>query len=166
LERWSAFSLSNILTVLLDLRRRHERVKDVQTSLRAEIRGHWSRLAPLDLEARSQLIITRIRAAAESGSVFTPFIPQEDDNLIFDSVAGEIHVLPNDVIDPVVLYYSQLNTIERFVEDLRSDRFATLEPERKIEMYTDYIAMKEQARLFADRAIRTLDGSLAANRDQ
>jgi hypothetical protein len=123
--------LSNVMTMLLETRQRRERVTDVQTSLRAEIRSHWSRLAPMDLESRAALIAGKIRAAAEQGSAFTPFIPQEDDNVIFDSVADEIHILPNDVIDPVVLYYSQLNTITRFVEDLRSERFAALEAERK-----------------------------------
>ena len=102
----------------------------------------------------------KIRDAAATGATFTPFIPMEDDNVVFDVVSAEIQILPNDVIDPVVLYYAQLNTITRFVEDLRGDRFAALEPERKIEMYGDYIAMKEQARHFAERAIRALDASL------
>jgi hypothetical protein len=158
--------LSNVLTVLLDLRRRHERVIDVQTSLRAEIRSHWRRLGPMDLEARAAAIVAKIREEAEKRSSFTPFIPREDDNVVFENVASEIHILPNDVIDAVVLYYSQLNTISRFVEDLRSDTFATLEPERKIEMYRDYIAMKGQARDFAEEAIRALDVSLASQSDQ
>jgi hypothetical protein len=37
--------LSNVMTMLLETRQRRERVTDVQTSLRAEIRSHWSRLA-------------------------------------------------------------------------------------------------------------------------
>ena len=155
--------LSNALTMLLDVRRRRERITDVQTSLRAEIRSQWRRLAPLDLESRARMIVDKIEAAADQELDFTPFIPQEDDNVVFESVVDEIHILPNDVIDPVVLYYSQLNTITRFVEDLRSERFARLEADRKVEMYKDYIAMKEQARLFADRAIRALDASLATN---
>jgi hypothetical protein len=158
--------LSNVLTMLLDIRRRRERVTDVQTSLRAEIRSHWRRLAPMDLESRAEFIVGRIRSAPKQGAGFTPFIPQEDDNVVFESVMNEIQVLPNDVIDPVVLYYSQLNTIKHFVNDLRSDRFAGLEADRKAEMYLDYIAMKEQARIFADRAIRALDTSLASDADQ
>jgi prepilin signal peptidase PulO-like enzyme (type II secretory pathway) len=97
--------LSNLATVLLEIRRRRERIKDVQTSLRAEIRSHWHRLAPpIELDDRAEIIVSRIREASERGLDFTPFIPREDPAVVFGSVAGEIHILPNDVIDPIVLY--------------------------------------------------------------
>jgi hypothetical protein len=52
------------------------------------------------------------------------------------------------------------------VDDLRSERFATLQAARKIEMYEDYIAMKKQARDLADVAIRAIDVSLAQDSAQ
>jgi hypothetical protein len=146
--------------------RRQERIKDVQTALRAEMRSHWRRLGPIDLEARAELIVAKIRDAAEKGQDFTPFIPREDHSVIFSAVAHEIHILPNDVIDPVVLYYTHANAISQFVDDLRADKFAALDPSRKIEMYRDYIGMKEQARELAEEAIRAIDVSLSAGGDQ
>ena len=158
--------LSNAATVVLDLRRRRERIKDVQTSLRAEMRSHWHRLDPQDLRDRAGVIVMRMQEAAEKGEAFTPLIPREDQASIFDAMVRELHILPNDVIDPVVLYYTHLKSISHFVDDLRSDRFATLEASRKVEMYQDYILMKEQAHGLATEAIRAVYVALASGRTQ
>jgi hypothetical protein len=158
--------LSNAMTMLLDVRRRRERIKDVQTSLRAEIRSHWRRLGHQDLAARAELIVRRMTEAAKTNQSYAPFIPREDRNIIFDALTIEINILPNDVIDPVVLYYTQINAISHFSEDLRGEQFKLLDAKRRIEMYEDYIAMKEQARDFAEEAIRALDRSLASGQTQ
>ena len=54
-------------------------------------------------------------------------------------------MLPRDTVDPVVLYYSQLNAIVAMIADLRSIDLAKIGPERAASMYRDYIAMKVEA---------------------
>jgi hypothetical protein len=68
--------------------------------------------------------------------------------------------LPIQVIDPVVLFFSQLETIRAFVEDLRSEEFARLEKSRKIAMYRDYIRMWQLASLQAIEAQQALRSAL------
>jgi hypothetical protein len=146
----------------LDVTRRRERIQDVQTALRAEIRSYRDRLASLDIEGYADEMVQRIGAAAENGQTFTPFIPKEDHTIIFDAIVGEIHILPTEVIDPIVSYYKQVTMVSRFADDLRSDLFSRLEPSRKAEMYGDYIAMSVQASKLADHAINVLDSALLA----
>jgi hypothetical protein len=152
--------LANGLALLLDVRRRRERVKDVQTSLRAEIRTHWRKFEPAELDSQSKVMVARM---TEGGSGFSPFIAREGRTPIFDAVARELHVLPTSVIDPVVLFYSHYVALAQFVEDMRSDRFVSLETDRQISMYEDYIAMQKQARALAEEAIRAIDASLRDN---
>jgi hypothetical protein len=64
------------------------------------------------------------------------------------------------VIDSVVLFFSQLETIRSFVEDLRSERYVELEPTRKIAMYQDYVRMSKYLVQLADDADRMLTRSL------
>jgi|SRR5581483_11608527 len=158
--------LTNALTMVLEWRRRRERIRDVQTSLRAEIRSHWLRLPKDDLDAMTEEMVARIREAREAGRDFTPFIPRQEEAIVFRSMVGEIHILPNHVIDPVVLYYTHQNVLGNFVEDMRSERYARLEPERKIAIYRDYIAMLRQLRELADEAIEAIAAAMESGEDQ
>jgi len=137
--------------------RRLERVRDVQTALRAEIRSFYFRFAGLDFDAYAQSIVDNILAGDGNGGAYTPFIPKEPKNLIFSAIVGEIHILPGPVIDPIAVYYRQMDTISSFADDLRSDGFAGMEPARKAEMYKDYIAMLKLAHQLAFEALEALD---------
>jgi hypothetical protein len=148
----------------LETDRRRERILDVQTALRAEIRSHQHRLALFATQEELDAIAERIEAANNGETPFTPFIPREVEAFVFDAVVGEVHILPTEVIDPVVLYYRQVKALAQFVDDLRSERFDELEASRKAEMFRDYVAMGVFALELADEAIDAINQSLAAGR--
>ena len=127
--------LSNIAVRILEYLRRRERMQDVATAIRAEIRSHRQRLLLFSSDA-AEKIVNRIRN--EDG--YTPFVPSEGESFVLRAIVVEIHFLPTEVIDPVVYYYRQIEALGQFAEDLRSDRFADLEAARKAEMYSDYVA--------------------------
>jgi hypothetical protein len=54
--------------------------------------------------------------------------------------------------------------LAEFTEDLRSEQFQILDPERKIEMYRDYIGLTAYAVELADSALDAINVSLDANR--
>lgn len=124
-----------------DDRLRAERVRDVQRALFAEIRAYLAVLERDDVAVYGARIAARI--VDEPG--YFPVIPSERNDAIFNAIVGEIHVLPRDTVDPVVLYYSQLNAIVAMIADLRSVDPAKIGPERAASMYRDYIAMKVEA---------------------
>lgn len=124
-----------------DDRLRAERVRDVQRALFAEIRAYLAVLERDDVAVYGARIAARI--VDEPG--YFPVIPSERNDAIFNAIVGEIHMLPRDTVDPVVLYYSQLNAIVAMIADLRSIDLAKIGPERAASMYRDYIAMKVEA---------------------
>ena len=144
---------------LREAERRQERIEDIQTALLADIRSSSHRFSGTDLDLHLREIEARISRAMPA-EAYTPFVPREPGSLLWPSVAGEVHILPNEVIDAVVIYFSQLETIRLFAEDLRADQFASLNPERKIEMYGDYIKMAKYLVDLAEEAERVLARSL------
>lgn len=142
----------------MDAARRQERIRDVQTALRAEIRSHRHRLRLFDEATR----FDEVEHGPDSQRAeFTPFVPREVESFVFDAIVQDIPILPTEVIDPVIVYYRQVQALAQFAEDLRGDRFMTLEWPRKAAMHADYIAMGVYAGTLADAAIDAIDVTLA-----
>ncbi len=143
----------------LEAARRRERIQDIQTALLADIRSTAHRFEQIDLDHHLEEMVARIEQAP-AGHDYTPFVPAEPGSLLWSAVSTEVHILPTEVIDSVVLFFSQLETVRLFVEDLRSERFAVLDRARKVTVYEDYIRMTKYLVLLAEDAQRTLARSL------
>ena len=143
----------------LEAARRRERIQDIQTALLADIRSTANRFEQINLDRHLEEMVARIEHAP-AGQDYTPFVPAEPGSLLWSSVSAEVHILPNEVIDSVVLFFSQLETIRLFVDDLRSERFAVLDRARKVSVYEDYIRMSKYLVLLAADAQGTLARSL------
>lgn len=154
--------VSFILGTRQEMRRRQERVTDVQTALAAEIRSFFARSQHLDIREHGKNMESWILA---DGQQNTPFVPQEPDFPVFRAIAAEIHILPQAVIDPVVLFYTQATTLALFAADLRAERYRSLDPYSKNEMYQDYLGLMDYAYQLADHALKALRKSLANERN-
>lgn len=132
-----------------DRRLRQDRVRDMQRALFAEIRANVAALRRDDLEAYGAEIAQRI----EDEPGYFPSIPTEARDTIFRAIIKDIHVLPRDTIDPLVLYYSQLNAIGASIADLRQLDPVKTGPERAAALYLDYIAMKREALDLGEQAM-------------
>ena len=138
-------------------RRRRERVRDVQTALRAEIRHYADALAVFDLDERWSTVVGRM----EQDNNYMPTIPSERNDTVFRAMVSDVHVLPGAVIEPVVRYYNQIFAIEALIEDMRSDIVGRMDQPARIEMYTDYIALKKEALQQGRAAIAAIDSALS-----
>ena len=121
----------------LDAKRRDEKIIDVQTALLAEIESNLDRYEEIDLD-KHNAEIQRLIKSSRRGS-YTPFVPRYPTEIIFEAIVADIHILPTETIDEVVAYYKQELKLREMVEDLRSERFAALEQERKAQMFDHYI---------------------------
>lgn len=125
-------------------RRRREKTRDFQKALFAEITAYVGTLEDDDLISYRDAMVKKMEKGTTQ-KPFIPFVPMEKNDTIFMALVSDIHILPRSVIDPVVLYYSQLVAIQVMVTDIRSEGYAKLEKPRRIAMYEDYIAMKKRA---------------------
>ncbi len=133
---------------------RAERLRDVHRAIYAEIGTKLTNLIGQDmLEKEAEAMRERMRNDPD----FVPFISHEHGDYVFNSVIPDISVLPRRTIDPIVAHYSQIKTLNAHAEDMRGKRFLTMDQERRIAMYNDYMAMKQQLLefgLFANAMIK------------
>lgn len=148
-----------IVAPALSLRReaqlRKARVRDVLGALYAEIRVYTSSLKSRNLHSYGQEVRSRI--LSQPG--YFPIIPTENNDSLFRAIIADIHILPFRVVDPVVLYYSQLIAINAIIGDLRDlpqEKLEKIGPERAAAMYDDYIRMKLTAIEMGDAAMRMI----------
>jgi len=136
-----------------DGKRRHERVKDIQIALLAEIRAYVAVLKRDRLDEFEQGMLARMQGDKD----FVPFIPREKNDTVFQAILVDIHILPESSIDPVVVYYSQIVAIAEMALDMRTTMFAKLEMQRRMDVYRNFISMKQEAVVLGLEAELMLD---------
>ncbi|MEO8881928.1 MAG: hypothetical protein ABI377_00680 [Devosia sp.] len=147
-------------TFYIGLRRdqmlRDERVHDFQVALRAEIVSDLLSMSVMD---RKQFRIEATeRYASQPG--YTIIVPHMARNPVFESLVGEVHILPAEIIEPVIHYERLRETVERFVADLRDVSFRQSPAERQLLMYSDYLDMLGRLELLARDAVAAINESL------
>lgn len=131
--------------------RRRETVVDMRTAILADIRAEAHRIE----DGRTSTAATLGSMGNDAG--FLPFVPRQPQSFILTATLANFQILPTEVIDPVVLYHRQMATLDIFTDDLRSDRFATLEAERRLAMYRDYAALLAHAAVLGRIATEALE---------
>ncbi len=144
-------------------RRRLERIVDVQTAVAAEIRSYRQRGTSFDIAEHGAKMEAWILAGEGAN---TPFVPLEPEFIIYSAMVKDIHILPQAVIDPVVLFYTQASTVALFASVLRAERYEALDAMRKNDMYQDYLRLLQHAYTLADTALGELQVSLAEGGNQ
>jgi len=142
-----------------DRRRRRQKERDVQTALRAEIQHNVDALSDPRLDPVS--VWKDVVAMMEADETYIPVVPSERNDAVFQALIGDISILPEPVIGPVVRYYNQVFAIDALIDDLRADGFQTLAQSQRIGLYTDYISLKIEARTLGEDATQALTQSLA-----
>ena len=143
----------------LETQRRIERIVDVQTALLAEIESNLTRYEEIDLDKHTTDMVRRITGKAQ-GKNFTPFVPRYATEIIFEAMLADIHILPTETIDDVVVYYKQEYKLRELVEDLRSSRYQEREQNRKARIYEDYVWQIKTVLVTGKEARNALRGSL------
>ena len=136
-----------------EARLRHERVADVQRALIAEIRANLLATDADDIAQTGAEVVARIREGD-----FLPLVPTEANDRIFRAILSDIHVLPAETIDSVVLYYRQLGVMAALAADFRQIDIESAE--RAAEMFEDYVALSIEAVQIGGDALSTLAASL------
>lgn len=140
----------------LERQRRAEKVNDFQVALRAEIESDLLQMEGADNAA----LLAAVRQSYRDSPAYRPFVPHLAANVVFDSLVEEIHVLPGEVIEPIIRYSRQRQVLARFIEDLRNAVNSAVPADRALLMFEDYFDMLDRLELLAGNAVAALDISL------
>lgn len=135
---------------------RLEQVSDIQRALLAEIRAHVAALEQqqaIDTSAASQALREKLL-----GDQHVPILPHDANDRIFRAVVEQVHILPENVIDPVVRYYRLIAVRVALAQDIR--RSAKAQPDRAGAMLDDYLSLTDETRQAGNFAMLVLSASL------
>ncbi|MCB1384549.1 MAG: hypothetical protein KDJ80_01305 [Nitratireductor sp.] len=137
--------------------RRDEKIRDFMIALRGEIRSELANLKAHDLGENLKMI----EANYSKSRTYSVTVPKLPDHVIFRAISAEIHLLPEKVIDPVVIYARQRQSVEMLVEDMRDDNFRRMPRPAQLSMYRDYLTMWEAWTNMAEDALNALNQELS-----
>lgn len=135
-------------------RLRAEALRDAHKALFGEIRNACADLwAEGEADDHAAAVMARMRADPD----FTPFVPREVHDRVFEALLPRLDVLPRQTIDAIVAFYALVGSIAALVEDMRGERFPTLESERRIAVYEAYVGMRQRAFTVGQNALKLID---------
>jgi hypothetical protein len=140
----------------LEKERRLEKVRDFQIALKAEIRSELHHFN----EENLLLNLKKNEEQYAKSKSYSVYLPSMVRHHVFENVLSEIHLLPEGVIDPLILYSRQRQVIDQFITDMRSERFLKLSQARQLGMYRDYIALMLDLRQLAGEALAAIEAAL------
>lgn len=143
-----------------ELIERNQRGRDLQKALRAEIEDYFEALDDEDSDATIENLRAKFMGAKKDDEKIPVFFPLVSEPVIFNTLSQDIHILPENVINDTIRFYSMLSDIRLFAEDLRSTSFANLSLPSQLLAFEDYIEMRIAGCLFAYDAMKKLDFSL------
>ncbi|APE42877.1 hypothetical protein BOO69_05150 [Sulfitobacter alexandrii] len=134
-------------------RARAEKTRDYHKALYAEIGNTLESLWEAD---SSEQYVTALIERMREEEGYVPFLPREQHDHVYNAVIAEIDVLPRQTIDAIVAYYSVIKAMSALVDDMRGETFRTLDADRRIAIYSDYVGMRKQAFVFGKHALRLI----------
>ena len=140
----------------LEKERRLEKVRDFQIALRAEIRSELHHLKEVDFAGNLAKIETRYAKSKDYSVLVTSLVR----HVVFDTLVKEIYVLPEAVIDPLILYARQRQIVDQFAADMRIDSFRHTPQAQQLEMYRKYLDLMSHMLRLAQEAVAALDSAL------
>lgn len=145
--------LTNGLGRFLETRRRHEKTLDYVVALHAEIVA--------GLQTAEQQTSEEEREYSRSDS--TPFAVADETDFVFDSIKGDLTLLPMEVIHEVVSYYKLSQRSILLTKALSTEGFRQQEPDA-MRKFVDGLLMvlDEQERAALD-ALSALEAYAQAN---
>jgi hypothetical protein len=149
----SGWLTSAIFSELSRARGKSERLRDYHKAIYAEI---GTALNTLFDEGQSETYVAANIARMGADPNFVPFIPRERHDFVYSAISENIDVLPRQTIDAIVAYYALTHAISALADDMRSQKFETLQQDRRIAIYTDYTQMRIQAFHFGNHALRLI----------
>jgi hypothetical protein len=93
---------------------------------------------------------------------YSIIVPHTARNLVFESLLGELQIVPGEIIEPLIHYEKMREIIERFVADLRGELFRHSPADRQLLMYSNYLRMLDRREQLAHNAISALEISLSS----
>lgn len=149
--------VSNLLQVLLDRKRRRERMEDVLIAICAKIHAGGAAVArQLGAEERDYLI-------AQAAGQQIPFGPADETDFVFDSIKSDLSILPVQVLFEVVRYYKLAARTNLLTNDLRHPDFKAQSPDEMEKYVRSLLSVMGEQQAAAQAALSAIEDYCSRN---
>lgn len=143
------------LSFRAEQRRRDEMTRDFVIALRAEIRSELADMTAFDLTADLNRVSDLYRTRAD----YRVFVPAMVAVPITAAIIPEIWILPEAVIDPVVVYLRQRNSVALLTQEIRAFDLERYARDQELALFGDLTEMRLLLEAAARNALQALDGA-------
>lgn len=141
------------LTLRAEQRRREEKTRDFMIALRAEIRSELASLQAFNGDVDLQEVERHI----SNGTGQDILVPKLVRHLVLDAMVPELFILPENVIDPLVLYLRQREAVSNLSDDLRSMTPNVRMGPQGFSMYRDLVILRRSLMDTANDTLHALE---------
>lgn len=139
--------LSNLIAILIERHRRHERMLDILTAIHAEIlAGDWAVEMQTDPDEEAYAIDNEL-----------PFGPADESDFVFDSIKADLSILPIEVIHEIVRYYKLAAQSNLYTNDLKHPLFREQKPDEKRKYVRNLMGLMEEQAIAARLALDAIE---------
>ena len=138
---------ANLIGLLLDIRRRHDRQTELVIALHAEISASKKRS-----EEQTE---SSEKAYAEKDS--DPFALPDATDYVFESIKSDLAVLPSKAIYQVIRYYKLVGQTNSLTAGLTLPMFVAQKPKAKQKYINQLLALLDEQNISANDALRALE---------
>lgn len=139
-----------------DGRQRRERRDDIQRAIRTEIDVHVTMFQEYDWDD----LKIRLRDAFAADGDYLPFAPIRQRDRLLSKLLGQIDILDENQIGPVMRYYTLAAQITSLTAELRSAEYKALAPERREKVFLSVLELEETLLTAGRNAIQALGGAI------
>jgi hypothetical protein len=147
--------VSTGLSFRAEQRRRDEKTRDFMIALRAEIRSELADMTAFDLTTDLKRVADLYQTRAE----YRVFVPAMVAMPITAAIVPEIWILPEKVIDPVVVYLRQRNSVGLLTQEVRIFDVERYGRDQELALFGDLTEMRMLLETAAREALEALDGA-------
>lgn len=152
------------LQIETEARSNEEKAMRIVTALRAEILSIAAQIETIDVAERRRELAQAYRQNGNDDRGPLPFIEIPFSTTIYDSVAGDITLLPPEVADRIIFFYGRLKITGTLRAQLAaaSDRFSTAQVVRMLEEDADHFdTLEGYANELADFLTTIVEGEVS-----
>ncbi len=150
-----------LLRELSDSISRERKSRDLQKALAAEISDYAATLHVDDPRYwKTSVEQDVMKGGYTLEDAFFPYFARISEPVIFNRIADDVSLLPENVIDSVIQFYSTLSDLRLFIEDVNSEDFRRLERSRRVVGYKDLTDLLTTTEEIANDAVLNLTRSL------
>lgn len=119
---------------------RRAEVAEIMTAFGAEIHDalKGAVVEGMTRSARGRDFSAKIREGGGQGP-YHPFVPRPNVTVVFDAMSNRAHLLPQRTLFAIVTFYTLYRDIAAMSDDLNSDPFRAMPPDRRAEQFDQFV---------------------------